>query len=75
MTCYGQKSICLRKTPKNDLFEWQEIGIATLWEDLDIKLFTPGFLGFLGIKQFKIAIGKIGGIKIESAGGRNKFIC
>ena len=54
---------------------FQEIGIATLWEDLDIKLFTPGFLGFLGIKQFKIAIGKIGGIKIESAGGRNKFIC
>ena len=41
-----RKSILAKKTPKNDLFEWQEIGITSLWEDLDDKILTPGqFLG------------------------------
>ena len=34
----------LTKTPKNDCFERQEIGINSLWEDLDDKLLTPGQL-------------------------------
>ena len=50
MSCCRRKSTVklenqfFKKTPKNDLFEWQEIGITSLWEDLDDKLLTPGQL-------------------------------
>ena len=54
------------------------MGITSLWEDLEAKLLTPGqFLGFpenFGVKRFKLAIGKVGGIKIESVAGRQKII-
>ena len=62
MTCYRRKStiwpgklISSKKKPKNNVFWRQEIGITSLWEDLEAKLLTPGqLLGYpwkvLGIK-------------------------
>ena len=51
MTCYRRKStvwpgklISSKKTPKNSVFWRQEIGITSLWEDLEAKLLTPGQL-------------------------------
>ena len=41
---FGRKIDPFQKTTKNDLFEWQEIGITSLWEDLDEKLLTLGQL-------------------------------
>ena len=49
MTCYKRKSTVwlenrfVKKKHQKDLF-WQEIGITSLWEDLEDKLFTPGQL-------------------------------
>ena len=40
----GWKIDLNKKTPKNDLFEWQDISITSFWEDLDDKLLTPGQL-------------------------------
>ena len=46
MPCCRRKSTVklenqfFKKTPKNDLFEWQEIGITSLWEDVEDKLLT-----------------------------------
>ena len=52
------------------------MSITYLWEDLDAKLLTPGqSLGFpenFGVYRFKLANGKVGGIKIESAAGQQK---
>ena len=51
MACYWRKStvwpgklISSKKTPKNSVFWRQEIGITSLWEDLEAKLLTPGQL-------------------------------
>ena len=33
-----------KKTPKNSFFLWPNIGITSLWEDLEAKLLTPGQL-------------------------------
>ena len=51
MTCYRRKStvwpgklILSKKTPKNGLFQRPNIGITSLWEDLEAKLLTPGQL-------------------------------
>ena len=38
------KLISSKKTPKNSVFWRQEIGITSLWEDLEAKLLTPGQL-------------------------------
>ena len=54
MACYRRKStvwpgklISSKKTPKNGLFQQPNIGITSLWEDLEAKLFTPcQLLGF-----------------------------
>ena len=32
---FGRKIDPFQKTTKNDLFEWQEIGITSLWEDVE----------------------------------------
>ena len=56
----------------------KNIGITSVWEDLDDKLLTPGQLqGYpwkLCVWRFKLAMWKVGGIKIESAAGRQKFL-
>ena len=51
MACYRRRStvwpgklISSKKTPKNSVFWRQEIGITSLWEDLEAKLLTPGQL-------------------------------
>ena len=54
MTCSRRKLTVqpenrfLQKTPTNRFFERQDIGITSLWEDLEDKLLTPGqLLGYL----------------------------
>ena len=51
MACYRRKSAILpgklissTKTPKNSVFLRTNMGITSLWEDLEAKLLTPGQL-------------------------------
>ena len=51
MPCYRRKSTVLpgklissKKTPKNSVFWRTNMGITSLWEDLEAKLLTPGQL-------------------------------
>ena len=55
------KSICFKKNTKNALFEWQEIDITSLWEDLDDKLLTLGQL--LGCSRSRLPCG----IKVQTS--------
>ena len=43
-TVWPWKLISSKKTPKNGLFQRPNIGITSLWEDLEAKLLTPGQL-------------------------------
>ena len=38
------KLISSKKTPQNSIFMRQNMGITSLWEDLEAKLLTPGQL-------------------------------
>ena len=66
MACYRRKStvwpgklISSKKTPKNSIFLRQNMGITSLWEDLEAKLLTPGQL--LGYPW------KLGGMTVQTS--------
>ena len=40
----GEKTYLVQKTPKNSVFLRTNMGITSLWEDLEAKLLTPGQL-------------------------------
>ena len=73
MTCFRRKStvwpgklISSKKSPTNSLFLRQNMGITSLWEDLEAKLLKPGQLFGYPWLLWGITVGKVGGIKIKS---------
>ena len=40
----ARKAYLVQKKPKNSVFLRQNMGITSLWEDLEAKLLTPGQL-------------------------------
>merc|ERR1711978_673766 len=55
-TVWPGKLISSKKTPKNSIFLRQNMGITSLWEDLEAKLLTPGQLLGYPLKVWGITV-------------------